>query len=48
LHDLIGDHAATDPASAAEVAEVRAKLVRAIACPGEKERVVPPSTISRG
>jgi RNA polymerase sigma factor for flagellar operon FliA len=32
LHDLIGDHAATDPASAAEV--------RAIACPGAKERVV--------
>jgi len=40
LHELIGDHAATDPASAAEVAEVRARLVRAIACPGEKERVV--------
>jgi RNA polymerase sigma factor for flagellar operon FliA len=40
LHDLIGDHAATDPASAAEVAEVRARLVRAIECLGEKERVV--------
>jgi RNA polymerase sigma factor FliA len=40
LHDLIGDHAATDPASAAEVAEVRARLVRAIGCLGEKERVV--------
>ena len=40
LHDLIGDHAATDPASAAEVAEVRARLVRAIGSLGEKERVV--------
>ena len=40
LHDLIGDHAATDPASAAEVAEIRARLVRAIECLGEKERVV--------
>ena len=40
LHDLIGDHAATDPASAVEVAEVRARLVRAIGCLGEKERVV--------
>ena len=40
LHDLIGDHSATDPASAAEVAEVRARLDRAIGCLGEKERVV--------
>ena len=40
LHDLIGDHAATDPASAVEVAEVRARLVSAIGCLGEKERVV--------
>ena len=40
LHDLIGDHSATDPASAAEVAEVRARLVRAIESLGEKERVV--------
>ena len=40
LHDLIGDHAATDPASAAEVAEVRARLVRAIEGLGEQERVV--------
>ena len=40
LHDLIEDHAATDPASAAVVAEVRARLVRAIECLGEKERVV--------
>jgi RNA polymerase sigma factor FliA len=40
LHDLIGDHAATDPASAAEVAEVRARLVRAIEDLGEQERVV--------
>jgi RNA polymerase sigma factor for flagellar operon FliA len=40
LHDLIGDHAATDPASAAEVAEVRARLVHAVGRLGEKERVV--------
>ena len=40
LHDLIGDHSATDPASAAEVAEVRARLVRAIEGLGEQERVV--------
>jgi RNA polymerase sigma factor for flagellar operon FliA len=40
LHDLIGDNAATDPASAAEVAEVRARLVRAIGSLGEKERAV--------
>lgn len=40
LHDLIGDHAATDPESAAEVAEVRARLVRAIQSLGEQERVV--------
>lgn len=40
LHDLIGDHAATDPESAAEVAEVRARLVRAIQGLGEQERVV--------
>jgi RNA polymerase sigma factor for flagellar operon FliA len=40
LHDLIGDHAATDPTSAAEIAEVRMRLVRAIECLGEKERVV--------
>ena len=40
LHELIGDHSATDPASAAEVAEVRARLVRAIESLGEKERVV--------
>ena len=40
LHDLIGDNAATDPESAAEVAEVRARLVRAIQGLGEQERVV--------
>lgn len=40
LHDLISDQAATDPASAAEVAEVRTRLIRAIGCLGEKERVV--------
>jgi RNA polymerase sigma factor for flagellar operon FliA len=40
LHDLIGDHSATDPASAAEMAEVRTRLVRAIEGLGEQERVV--------
>jgi RNA polymerase sigma factor for flagellar operon FliA len=40
LHELIGDHSATDPASAAETAEVRARLVRAIEDLGEQERVV--------
>jgi RNA polymerase sigma factor for flagellar operon FliA len=40
LHDLIGDDSATDPASAAEVAEVRARLVRAIEDLGKQERVV--------
>jgi RNA polymerase sigma factor for flagellar operon FliA len=40
LHDLIGDHAATDPESAVEVAEVRARLVRAIQGLGEQERIV--------
>jgi RNA polymerase sigma factor FliA len=40
LHDLIGDHAATDPATAAEVAEVRTRLVRAIEGLGEQQRVV--------
>ncbi len=40
LHDLIGDHSATDPASAAEFAEVRARLVQAIENLGEQERVV--------
>ncbi len=40
LHDLIGDRSATDPASAAEVAEVRARLVRAIESLGEQQRVV--------
>jgi RNA polymerase sigma factor for flagellar operon FliA len=48
LHDLIGDHAATDPASAAEVAEVRARLVSAIGCLGEKERVVTTSYYFEG
>ena len=40
LHDLIGDHSATDPESAAEMAEVRARLVRAIEGLSEQERVV--------
>ena len=47
LHDLIGDHSATDPASAAEMAEVRARLVRAIEGLSEQERVVTPSTITK-
>ena len=40
MHDLIGAHSASDPASAAEVAEIRARLVRAIENLGEQERVV--------
>jgi RNA polymerase sigma factor for flagellar operon FliA len=40
LHDLIPDRSATDPASAAEAAEVRARLVRAIETLNEQERVV--------
>ena len=48
LHDLIGDHSATDPASAAEAAEVRARLVRAIGCLGEKERLVTTSYYYEG
>ena len=40
MHDLVADHSATDPASAAEAAEVRARLVRAIAALNEQERVV--------
>lgn len=40
LHDLIADRSATDPESAAEAAEVRARLVSAIEALGEQERVV--------
>ncbi len=40
MHDLVADGSATDPASAAEAAEVRARLVRAIGDLGEQERVV--------
>jgi RNA polymerase sigma factor FliA len=40
LHDLIVDQSAIDPESAAEVAEIRARLVRAIQDLGEQERVV--------
>ena len=40
MHDLLADGAATDPASAAEAAEVRARLVRAIGDLSEQERVV--------
>lgn len=39
-HDLLADRSATDPSSAAEEAEVRARIVRAIGCLGEQERVV--------
>jgi len=40
LHDMVADSSATDPASAAEAVEVRARLVRAIAALNEQERVV--------
>ena len=40
LHDLIPDRSATDPASAAEASEVRARLVRAIENLSDQERVV--------
>lgn len=40
LHQTVADTRAVDPASAAEVAEVRARLVEAIQGLGEKERVV--------
>lgn len=40
MHDVVADSSATDPASAAEAAEVRARLVRAIGRLSEQERVV--------
>ncbi|MGH3146689.1 MAG: sigma-70 family RNA polymerase sigma factor, partial [Rubrobacter sp.] len=40
LHDLVADGSAADPAAAAEAAEVRARLVRAIEGLSEQERVV--------
>jgi RNA polymerase sigma factor for flagellar operon FliA len=40
LHQTVADTRAVDPASAVEVAEVRARLVEAIQGLGEKERVV--------
>lgn len=40
LHQMVADGRATDPESAAEAAEVRARLVQAIGALGEKERVV--------
>jgi RNA polymerase sigma factor for flagellar operon FliA len=40
MHDVVADRSATDPASAAEAAEVRARLVRAIGALNEQERVV--------
>jgi RNA polymerase sigma factor FliA len=40
LHGLVADSRAADPVSAAEAAEVRARLARAIETLGEQERVV--------
>jgi RNA polymerase sigma factor FliA len=40
LHQTVADTRAVDPASAAEMAEVRARLIEAIQGLGEKERVV--------
>jgi len=40
LHQMVADGRAADPESAAEAAEVRARLVQAIGTLGEKERVV--------
>ena len=40
LHELVRDDAATDPASAAEMAEVRSRLVGAILTLSERERIV--------
>ena len=40
MHDLVADRSAADPAAAAEAAEVRARLVRAIGALSEQERVV--------
>lgn len=40
LHELVRDGTATDPASAAELADVRSSLVRAIETLSEKERIV--------
>ena len=40
LHELVCDHAATDPALAAEMSEVRARLIRAILTLSERERLV--------
>ena len=40
MHDLVADPSASDPAAAAEAAEIRARLVRAIGTLSEQERVV--------
>jgi RNA polymerase sigma factor for flagellar operon FliA len=40
LHGLVADSLATDPESAAEMAELRTRLVEAIETLGERERVV--------
>ena len=40
LHELVRDHAAADPAAAAEIAEVRSRLVEAIRTLSERERLV--------
>ena len=47
LHDLIGDHSATDPASAAEMAEVRARLVGPYGRSARRSVSSLPSTTSR-
>ncbi len=40
LHELVADRSAADPETAAEMAEVRARLTQAIEALGERERVV--------
>ena len=40
LHELVADRSTADPESAAEMAEVRARLTQAIGALGEQERVV--------
>jgi RNA polymerase sigma factor for flagellar operon FliA len=40
LHEIVADRSAADPESAAEMAEVRARLTQAIEALGERERVV--------
>ncbi len=40
MHELVADRSAADPETAAEMAEVRARLTQAIEALGERERVV--------